>query len=196
MSNFLLKNPDCVFIHIPKTAGTSIRKGVWKSNYEGPTFGDIPSEWRGLFSFAFVRHPLQRFVSAYNMFTEGAKGDKAWRLPDDARPLSVAEFLDIVTDENIIYDARRKTFEEKIRHHTIPQTDPFNCLHLAKFIGRQENFDKDFETICQKIGIQAKAPMMHTTTPTPWNTLLKGEVLDRCIEYYKEDFEQLSYKIR
>ncbi len=94
MGNFLLKKPECVFIHIPKTAGTSIRKGVWGSNYEGPVFGAIPEEWAGLFRFAFVRHPLQRFVSAYNMFTKGAFGDKGWRMPDDARDINLREFLD------------------------------------------------------------------------------------------------------
>jgi hypothetical protein len=36
MSNFLLRNPDCVFIHIPKTGGSSIRNGLWLSRYEGP----------------------------------------------------------------------------------------------------------------------------------------------------------------
>lgn len=38
MSTFLLKNPDCVFIHIPKTGGSSIRKGVWTGAI-GPRFG-------------------------------------------------------------------------------------------------------------------------------------------------------------
>lgn len=193
MSNFLLKNPNCVFIHIPKTAGTSIRKGVWKSDYEGPYFGTIPKEWENLFSFAFVRHPLQRFVSAYHMFTEGAKGDPAWSLPHDARVLTIEEFLEIVLDQSIIYDQRRHTFEEKIRHHTIPQTHPFNCLHLAKFIGRYENFNKDFETIKKEMGIINEVPHIHYTKKVNWKDILKGEVLDKCITFYKNDFEELNY---
>jgi len=195
MSNFLLKDPECVFIHIPKTAGTSIRKGVWKSNYEGPVFGYIPKEWEDLFSFAFIRHPLQRLVSAYNMFTIGTKGDSQWRFPEDARELNWESFLDIVTDENIIYDERRKTFDEKIRHHTIPQTHPFNCLDKAKFIGKQETFDEDFETITKKLKINIKAPKIHTTNSQPWYKVMDKISIDRAIEYYKEDFEQLDYRI-
>jgi len=195
MSNFLLKNPDCVFIHIPKTAGTSIRKGVWEMNYEGPVFGEIPKEWEELFSFTFVRHPLQRFVSAYKMFTEGARGDPSWKLPVDARPLSIEEFLEIVLDENIIYEQKRRLFEEKIRHHTIPQTHPFNCLHLAKYIGRYESLDKDFHYICQQLGLNKTLPKMHTTTPVSWQEILTGNVLDECIKYYKEDLEVLKYSI-
>lgn len=195
MSNFILKNPACVFIHIPKTAGTSIRKGVWKSNYKGPYFGKIPKEYQNLFSFAFVRHPLQRFISAYNMFTEGAKGDPNWKLPNDARALTIDEFLSITIDENIIYDERRKTFEEKIRHHTIPQTHPFNCLEMAEFIGKYENIETDFKIIANKLKINDFLPKMHTTTPTLWKDVLKGKNLKNCIEFYENDFKTLGYKI-
>lgn len=38
MSTFLLKNPDCVFIHIPKAVGSSIGKGVWTKAI-GPRLG-------------------------------------------------------------------------------------------------------------------------------------------------------------
>lgn len=195
MSNFLLRDPDCVFIHIPKTAGTSIRKGVWESRYEGPVFGGIPTEWKGLYSFAFVRHPLQRMVSAYKMFTEGAKGDTNWKLPPDARPLTIEAFVEIVTDESIIYDDRRKTFEEKIRHHTIPQTHDFNCLKEAKFIGRYERLDEDFNTVLKQMNMERHLPKMHTTTPVQWQDLLQGSLLERCIEFYREDFRSLEYEL-
>ena len=81
MSNFLLKNPDAVLIHIPKTGGTSIRKGAWGRRVRGPRFGTIPEAWRHHFKFAFVREPLDRFLSAYRMFTEGPRGDPDWALP-------------------------------------------------------------------------------------------------------------------
>lgn len=193
MSNFLLKDPECVFIHIPKTAGTSIRKGVWKKRYEGPVFGEIPKEWDKYFKFAFVRHPFQRLLSAYFMFTVGAKGDEEWKLPDDARPLTLSEFVAIVTNESIIYDQRRKTFEEKIRHHTIPQTHPFNSLHLADFIGKYENIDEDFGIICDRLGINEKLPKMHTTCLVKWEDLLQGDDLKKCIDFYQRDFEILGY---
>lgn len=193
MSNFLLKEPECVFIHIPKTAGTSIRKGVWKKRYEGPAFGEIPKAWERYFKFAFVRHPLQRVISAYYMFTEGAKGDKEWKLPKDARPLTLSEFIDIVIDESIIYDQRRKTFEEKIRHHTIPQTHPFNSLQFADFIGRYENIEEDFTHICDRLGIDEILPKMHTTRLVKWEDMLNGDDLEKCIKFYQQDFETLGY---
>lgn len=196
MSNFRLRNPDCVLIHIPKTGGTSIRKGIWGSNYEGPCFGSIPDDWSALYKFAFVRHPFQRFVSAWRMFTEGAKGDPSWQLPLDHRDLTLAEFIDIVEDDTIIYDGRRSTFEEKIRHHTIPQTHPFNCLHLADYVARQENFCHEVKLICGRLGILLDSiPHMHVTTPTHWSEVLGGDSLERLKIYYKNDLESLGYPV-
>jgi hypothetical protein len=196
MSNFYLRNPDCVLIHIPKTGGTTIRKGIWGSNYEGPAFGVIPDAWQGLFKFAFVRHPLQRCVSAWKMFTDGAKGDPQWSLPADAYSLTIEHFLDIVVDESIIYDGRRSRFEEKIRHHTIPQTHPFNCLAMADYIARHEHYDGEVKSICARLGLNVDAvPMMHYTASEHWSDVLHGEVLERCIAYYRTDLDQLSYSV-
>ena len=186
MSNFLLKDPDCVFIHIPKTGGLSIRKGVWKGNYDGPVFGYIPEEWQHLFSFAFVRHPLQRLVSAYNMFTSIANGDSE---------MTIESFLDIVTDESIIFDERRKTLEERIRHHTIPQTHPFNCLDKAQVVGRQECFDSDFSVITEGFGVDRIAPKLNMTSGIHWSLILDKVSKDRATEYYREDFKLLGYLI-
>jgi hypothetical protein len=194
MSNFYLRNPDCVLIHIPKTGGTTIRKGIWGSNYEGPVFGEIPEAWQCLFKFAFVRHPLQRFVSAWKMFTEGAKGDPQWRLPDDAYPLTIEQFLDIVVDESILYDERRSRFEEKIRHHAIPQTHPFNCLALADYVARHEHYDQEVKTIGCRLGLEIDSvPMMHYTSSVHWSDVLRGDILEHCIRYYRQDLDDLNY---
>ncbi len=194
MSIFLLKNPNCVLIHIPKTGGTSIRKGAWNGRYEGPEFCRVPVEWEHYFKFAFVRHPLDRFISAFMMFTQGAVGDPAWRLPHDARPLSISEFAKIAFDDRIVYDERRATFEEKIRHHTIQQTHPFNLLQSAEFVGRYECFSSDFGKIARIVGLDAQLPHMHFTRHRGWEEYLSGDLLSQCIEFYRDDFLQLGYE--
>lgn len=195
MSNFRLSDPDCVLIHIPKTGGTSIRKGAWEGRASKAVFGRIPEEWSPLFKFAFVRHPLDRLISAWKMFTEGAIGDPTWSLPRNARPLTITEMLDIVEDETIIYDERRKKIEEKIRHHAIPQTHPFNCLQYADFVGRFETIDSDFQKIADRVGIKTELPKMHYTTHESWRHYLTGEDLRRSIAYYKTDLETLNYTV-
>lgn len=194
LSIFLLLQPRCVLIHIPKTGGTSLRKGIWGGNYEGPEFGAVPERWKHEFKFAFVRHPLCRLTSAYRMFTEGAVGDPSWKLPEDARPLSFDAFLDIVLDESIIFDQRRRTFEEKIRHHTIPQTHPFNALSDADFVGRYERLDEDFRIVADRVGLRGvPVPRMHFTKAKPYSVYFNARQLEKMVDYYKTDFAHLQY---
>ena len=195
MSVFLLKDPECVFIHIPKTGGTSIRMGIWQGRYLGPHW-TIAEGWRLHFKFAFVRHPLDRFVSAFRMCTEGPRGYSRWHHPADWRPLNINEFAEIVFDESIIYDQRRASFSERIRHHTIPQTHPFYLLKAADFIGRYENYENDIRIITENLKIYNPIiPLMNYTIKKPWQDYLSGALLRRCIDFYKSDFEQLKYDI-
>lgn len=193
MSNFLLRDPDCVLIHIPKTAGTSIRKGAWQGRYEGPVHGRIPAEWQPYPSFAFVRHPFDRFISAWKMFTQGTRNEPSWSMPADARPLTLAEFAEIVFDETILFDERRRSFEEKIRHHTMPQTHPFYCLNKADFVGRFESLERDFALMANRVGLQASLPHLHATEHGGWEEQLWGALLDQCKEFYADDFRELGY---
>lgn len=196
MSNFLLKNPDCVLIHITKTGGTSIRKGAW-TRVRGPRFGVIPEEWRHHFAFAFVREPLDRFLSVYRMFTSGPTGDPSWSLPRDARPLTHDEFFDIVRDDSIIFDQRRRSFEERIRHHAIPQTHPFNCLREADFIGRFETIAEDYGRIARHVGQTATLPHLHVTAREPVDARAElGPVLaDAVAEYYRDDYRFIENEL-
>ncbi len=184
MSNFLLKDPNCVLIHIPKTGGSSIRHGIWASNYDGPAFAEIPSDWRSFFKFAFVRHPLDRLVSAWADFAQlrNYKGD-------------IEDFVAIVMDETIIYDERRKTMEERIRHHAIPQTHRFNNLQEADFVGRYENYNADLAYILERVGKSVNTvPALRKTNRGHYHDYLKGESLQKIADYYADDFRLLGYE--
>ncbi len=184
MSNFLLKDPDCVLIHIPKNGGSTIRRGLWNANYVGPEFGAIPDDWAGYFKFAFVRHPLDRLISAWRDFSQYRKFEGG-----------IEKFLDIVEDESIIYDERRKTMEESLRHHTIPQTHPFNCLSAADFVGRYETYLADLNQVLARVGKTADViPAIRKTDRQPWTAYLKGEALARAVEFYDDDFAALGYE--
>jgi hypothetical protein len=193
MSNFLLRDPDCVLIHIPKTAGTSIRKGAWHGRYEGPVHGHLPLEWQHYFRFAFVRHPLDRFISVWKMFTEGTHNEPGWTMPKDAHPLPLADFAEIVFDDSIVFDERRRSFPEKIRHHAMPQTHPFYCLRQAEFVGRYERLASDFAVVAQRVGLNAPLPHMHSTQHGAWSEYLSGSLLERCRTFYRDDFQELGY---
>ena len=183
MSNFLLKNPECVFIHIPKTGGSTIRLGIWKERYEGPVFGKMPDEWKDKFKFAFVRHPISRLVSAWSDFTQHR-----------GQTHTIEEFLDVVMDESVNYIPPTQNMAEKIRHHTIAQTHPFNTLFEADFIGRHENYIEDLKFILDKMHVVPEhIPNWRETKKVDWKDVVKGKTLMRAVEFFEEDFEKLGY---
>ncbi len=199
MANFFLTSPNCVFIHIHKTGGQSIRHGVWGGvRPVEPAFGFIPDQWMSFFKFAFVRHPLDRFISAWKMFTEGSsdsrsrrgKGPQSLRVREQ---MTVEDFAAIVFDETILYDERRNTFEERVRHHTIPQTHPFNCLRFADFVGRFESIESDFDVVRKHLQIFKPLPKLNYTVHAAWSEYLKGDLLNRCNAYYEQDMHELGY---
>ncbi|MEO0416758.1 MAG: sulfotransferase family 2 domain-containing protein [Verrucomicrobiota bacterium] len=190
MSIFLIHEPRCVFIHIPKTAGTSIRKGFFKENYSGPYHDGIPDDWADAFSFAFVRNPYDRIISSWKMFTSGTDEFKG-TFP----PLPLKAFLEIVTNDAIPHTAGSTNYPELVRHHTLPLTHPANHLDKAQFIGRMENLEADFASICEEIGAEY-APLnkrQFTQRRADFQSYYCPETKKIVSEYFRDDFDRLNY---
>ncbi len=149
MPVYLIENPRCVFIRIPKTGSTSIIRGPFDNAVKGKAFGKIPQEWRKEKSFAFVRNPFDRLVSAWFMFKSfPARTEHEQNLQ---KHLTIAKLIEIVTDDRISLIG--DDFLAKLRRHSIPLTHPFNCLSRASLIGRFENFEEDLRWIGNQLGV-------------------------------------------
>lgn len=158
---------------------------MWENRYEGPVFGDIPDAWSGIYCFAFVRHPLDRFISAFSDFKQ---------LRNYAG--TIEDFSEIVLDETIIYDARRSRRAERIRHHCIPQTHPFNCLALSHDIYRYESFKAEVTRLTDKLGHQFTAlPRRRKTEHAHWTSLLERDLTMKLVGFYEKDFIELDYPL-
>ena len=197
MPAFLILEPRCVFLHIPKTGGTSIRRGYFENNVEGPHQGYVPDEWSDLFKFGFVRHPLDRLISAWKMFTEGMDNTvKEWSA--ERKDISLVDFLAIASDESIPFDGARDTVEKKIRVHTLPMTHPFYCLDQADFIGRFERLNEDFAIALSHVGVNAaKLPHWNISKRKPdFSKYFKdANVMDAAVELYRNDFREFDYTL-
>lgn len=151
-----------VFVHIPKTGGTSIKDacGVY------PSFGhktalrlreEIRVEvWKRSFKFCFVRNPWDRMVSWFEFGKHNIY---------DKRNKQYDSF------EDWILDGARHNWGNDWRLDTQDDSPlrQFNFLMdwkqdpLVDFIGRFENLQEDFQYIADKIGRDITLPRSNVT---------------------------------
>jgi hypothetical protein len=190
LSNFFIKNPECVFIHIPKTGGTSIRKGPFEAS---DRHFEMPDKFAKFYKFAFVRNPFDRIVSAWYMFNEGER-------------YSFAEFVKIAIDDSIDHRVGISgiTMENKIRHHTIAQLHPANCLEHANFLGRYENLQEDFDKLCDiletpRVDLPRIRPLpyghrMPIDERPHFSSHYDKKTIELVGQYFKDDLKKLGYQ--
>lgn len=201
----------CIFAHVPKCAGSSIKKILeldciippyWHCSWEEAR--EILGEeiLHTYFKFAIVRNPWDRVISAWQMFEQ-----KPWCYHQN---YSLKEFLKIVRDESINYIAHYKNLlemklweksPENIRHHTLPCLHPYYGLVdrsgqiQVDFIGRFETLDRDFQKICQHLNIPALSLPKNNATEHHHYSQYYDNELSQCVsDYYQADIKTFQYQ--
>ncbi|MFT5185704.1 MAG: hypothetical protein ACI84C_002852 [Flavobacteriales bacterium] len=192
MTNFILQNPDIVFIHLPKTGGTSVRK-AWGKN-TGQFFGHIPERYGHLDTFAAIREPKDRFLSAFKMFKFGNDLAKDFyskaRLPD----LTISDALDVLDNPWIGFDSSQRSLNWNLKHHILPQTHPFNCLHRAKNIFRFENLDSELSEYFLKLNAPLELEKLRSSLSPSLDEVWSDGDKERFRELFAEDYACLGYE--
>ena len=182
----------CHFIHIPKTAGTSIFRFLnrYCSDEEKLMYNKNPHAVQNisenLFKFCFVRNPWDRFISSYFYFKEYGQGFG----------------YDTHTGEII---NRFKDFDDFVLNFTSVQTE-FRCPHFKNqthwirgnnidFIGRVENLENDFNYVCNVIGIgESNLPRRNASSHNQYHEYFNRRTKEMVRELYEDDIETFNYK--
>ena len=207
-------NNKCIFLHIPKAAGTSVERFLRNVDPDIPEkvlrkrgFSRFLNDHLDYYVFSFVRNPYDRFVSAWKWGE--LKFSKEGNLPfyKKSRAIPFEEYVLLTTD----LDYRSNHIElwsEYDEYHTLPQfeffpnlngghyfTDKINSDFTCDFVGRFENINEDFNKVCLDIGVkELKLPHAYNSKtfkrPSEWTVDLK----DKVYNYYKKDFELFNYE--
>ena len=163
MSALRFKNPDCVFLRIPKTGSTSVINGLLGGKEAAVDIrrDGFPVEWQSCFVFAMVRNPFDRLVSAFKMFR--GKNFKRDPLYGCSR-LSLALILRLVEDDE--KPVTGDDLHARLKRHTIPMTHPYFGLSYAGYVGRFENFEYEWEHLSRLLAVP-KRPMPHLRRSKP-----------------------------
>lgn len=138
----------CIFIHIPATGGSIIEKSLTGKDWQeiDPRTKHMNNvlcqihyeEYCDYFKFTFVRNPWDWFVSMYSK-----------QRPKDLKGISFKDYI-------LYYHMfRNMNWEYPLNRMWVPFSDNFIELDM-EFIGKFENLEEDFKTLCQKLGVKKK----------------------------------------
>jgi hypothetical protein len=188
---------NCLFIHIPKSAGVAVSTGL---------FGDRTSshatildyalafderEFDSLFKFTFVRNPWDRLVSAYLFLKQGGvhASDQLW---SDRHLSSYGDF------EHFVKGWVRKGNVEASLHFR-PQVRflcrPFSLRPLVDFVGYFENLPNDFASVAERLGINGTLAKLNETANkrNDYKGYYSATTRDIVSEVYRDDIAVFGY---
>jgi hypothetical protein len=181
------------FIHIPKTAGTSVIRAIAGESVvidHGLSGAEEADEY---LRACFVRHPVERFVSAYRYSSQLA-------FRRDGKYLSEKHPVrSFIADEDI-HDIN--TFVAAVA--SLGSVWLFNNIHFRpqahwvsqanpQFIGRHERLDDDFSTLCSLIGVETMPLGRHRVSRGKTAAPLGEAETEIVRAWYRDDFELLNY---
>lgn len=187
----------CIFVHIPKTGGTSVTRSL----FGRPTGGHTAiwqyqlifdrHEFASYFKFAFVRNPWDRVLSAYEDIRRRGDRvkDKEWARRNLAGCDDFSSFVRKRINKKNIYGDVHILF--------IPQYE-FICLgdsvSLVDFVGRFENLEKDFDFVKTRLGIDCALQKRNVGVRRDYREFYNEETLQIVAEAYREDIEMFNYR--
>lgn len=186
----------CIFIHIPKTAGTSILHALGRASGMHDHlpwyvyYNANPRRYQAYFSFCFVRNPWDRAYSAYRFFCAGGNGTTD--LPMAESILNFASF-----DHFIVDGLGRGRYRS---HPTLlPQSNfviAYDDKVMVDFIGRYENIEDDFKIIADRLKLTSGLPHKNQSpnSQASWmDAYGSAESIAAIAEIYRQDILIFGY---
>ncbi|WP_017300721.1 sulfotransferase family 2 domain-containing protein [Nodosilinea nodulosa] len=195
-----------VFIHIYKNAGTSISTAliritsnklqryaskqlkkagiIYLKDQPCPTHATASEiistigeeEFKALFSFAIVRNPWDWQVSLYHYMLQNS---------NHPQHKLAQEFKDF--EEYLYWRCAKEIRLQK--DFVCSQDDKI----LVDFIGRFESLDKDFQTICRRIGISACLPKVNVSNTVPYQEFYNPNTRELVRSTFEPDISLFNY---
>lgn len=182
-----------IFIHLPKTAGTSVSQalGLPASRHVPAKDYIIANEakFRKYFKFAFVRNPYDRLVSSYTFLKDGGMNN------DDAR-FAAANVQPYESFEHFVIEGLARSLEIQSWVH-FRQQITFVCDEEGRnkmdFTGRFERLDEDFAHIAKRLGKPVALPVTNKSSRGDYRSEYNQKTIEIVRRVYAADFDAFGY---
>ena len=175
---------ELVFVHIPKTGGTSIRT-VLGLPHDHATAAEYVErlgldKWRRRLTFAVARHPFDRFVSAWAFLVGMRPGRPGWQKAQRSREVMLSHG----TMDAFIRAGAPAMFEVHAFQSQIQWLVPMPRL-LLRFESLEDQFQFHFGQ---------QLPHVNASERQPWRETLSPEQRSLLAQVYAADFKRLGYE--
>ena len=144
-----------IFIHIPRTGGTTVHKVLDKYAARIPDHilgVEAKKKWPRFFRYTIMRNPYTRMVSCYEC--QFPREPNHYHLPQEPDSLTFDRYVEIITDG--WHDNHDSGGSPNFQHWR-PQTDWIfddDGRLIVDYIGHTETLEKDINEICRLIGVE------------------------------------------
>lgn len=198
------ENKKFIFIHIPKTGGTSVKTALKRVSLKENVVPlkykttssqirkhdvairvrDILNEkiWKSYYKFAFVRNPFDWVVSLYHYIKKDKK-DPRYQIANKLNFKDFMRWFDKASSEK--YPARlgQKSYITNKKGKII-----------VNFVGKLENFTEDFSKVCKSLNIKnTYLPRVNITNHKKYTKYYDSDTISLVGRIFKEDLRFLGY---
>lgn len=183
------KNGPFIFVHINKTAGTSIGKAVGLPVKHHLTAREViakigQDKWDEAFKFTLIRNPWDKTVSLYEYRRRKNKTEIA------TRGIDFSEWVRMThgTEKNGFYYDNPKSFQPQV--DWLKDTDGRISID---FIGRFESINEDFNKIKEVIGLETGLPYLNASKRIGYQSYYDDKTRRIVADWFREDIETFGY---
>lgn len=200
----LIDSPKSVFVHVPKNAGTSIslwlRENTSCQNVKRKhdTYEAIKHRYGNDlgFSFAVVRNPWDRVVSAFHynkkMYASGKYEHIEENIGKRKNGIVKKKYETILKQKLIIEKNDFKLFVKSMMLSPVEKTQVQMCDEVDLIL-RYENLEEEFKQIQDFFGINKNLPIKNTSSHNSYQSYYDDVTMQIVHDYYKEDIIKFGY---